>query len=192
MMPLPIVLAFAILLGWPSLKLAANVVSLPLWRELKEIRRGLLADAGLTDEDRAQVERIFTSAYGHPMEVLMPLIALVGIPVLAMTASRAGNYREKMREYVRAQSSGLKDPFYNYRLKIFQLKKYWDMELISFELGMLRYPGSALLTVFVTILCMPLLLLAFGMHVSVTRVVSIVFKSSTISGGMFTRSMMGT
>jgi len=26
MMPLPIVLAFAILLGWPSLKLAANVV----------------------------------------------------------------------------------------------------------------------------------------------------------------------
>ncbi len=78
MMPLPLILATAILLGWPLLKLIATLLSRPLWRRVRELSAQLKLDERYGDAERTLIDRTIRDAKGEPLQILMPIFVLAG------------------------------------------------------------------------------------------------------------------
>ena len=78
MMPIPVLLASVILLGWPLLKLIATLLSRPRWKRIKALAAEVRQDDAYGPEERALVDLSLAESKGEPLQILMPISGSCG------------------------------------------------------------------------------------------------------------------
>jgi len=155
--PLSIILAFATLIGWPTLKLIAAVVARPRWKEAVALEEVLLSDpAYASPEDQKIIANEARDARGNPAFLLMPPVVLFG--GIAFAISEISGWSDLIsdvndvqltvdRQYI--AFGGSRDLVKDDRFRRFVN--------LSFELSALSYPVCSILTMFSLALVLHLL-----------------------------------
>ena len=161
-MPSSVAIVFAILIGWPALKLAGALLSRPKWREFKRLGSELGRESWFGEAEQRIVSRIRKQAFGSGVNLLGPVIVVVGFAWLAVRALWSGRpfprIRESRRELTALYAEELE---VSARSPLFSDPRFWELLQLSTDLEMLRDPVAGILTVFAVILMMPLLAVAY-------------------------------
>ncbi|QBR70224.1 hypothetical protein CU048_01820 [Beijerinckiaceae bacterium] len=204
MMPPPVLLACMILLGWPSLKLIATLLSLPKWRRLRDLQRELKADVRYAEPEYKIIELQTKEAKGEPLQVLLPVLTLVGgvgfslVEFYRIKPSNLPELDPNMEiEDLRQQIDELR-----YRLADIDLpdtlprssalwkdSRFVDLQQLAFELAMLRYPVASIITGLSIIIVAPLVMIVEGLRASWKLIVIKIIHSSVYSSRAFARSV---
>jgi hypothetical protein len=213
MMPLPLILATVILLGWPLLKLVATLLSRPLWRRVKELSAQLKLDERYGDAERTLIDRTIRDAKGEPLQILMPIFVLAGGIAFAFAhpfgvfakddESESEDSQSESIEEIRRKLSEVESQAAQLGLKLAlestpQLprsspmwadKRFQLLGDLSLRLAWLRYPVASLLTGLAALIVSPLIFVAEGLRASAWAVVQRLVVSSAYSSRVFARSV---
>lgn len=202
MMPPPIVLAAAILLGWPLLKIAATLASRPLWKRARALAGQLKMDMWYDDAQRALIDDTIEDAKGEPLQILMPISVLAGGVALVF----AHSFSRFVMDMRMADAAGREASEMEFRLAQLRLKlgvatrpprgphiwtdeRYRLLEDLSFRLSLLRYPVASLLTGLAALIVSPLIFVAEGLRAPAWRVVQHLVRSSAYSSKVFAHAV---
>ncbi len=207
MMPLPLILATAVLLGWPVLKLIATLFSRPLWRRVRELSAQLKLDERYGDAEHTLIDRTIENAKGEPLQILMPIFVLAGGVAFAFAhpfgifakddeseSVEEVAWRASSKAEFQAAQLGLKlglefTPRPPRSSPIWTDERYQLLADLSFRLSLLRYPVASLLTGLAALIVSPLIFVAEGLRASAWAVVQRLVLSSAYSSRIFARSV---
>jgi hypothetical protein len=205
MMPPPVLFATVILIGWPSLKLLATLLSLPKWRRLKQLHIELKADPSYDVAEHKLIDAQVSEAKGEPLQILMPILTLAGGVDFAL--SEFFGERKLATKGSEVDIVDLKRELSELRIRLAELdapgalsrtsalwsdNRFISMENLAFELAMLRYPIASILNVLAILIIAPLIMLAEGLHASWRLVVMKILHSSVYLSRAFGRSVGAT
>ncbi len=211
MMPLPVLMASAILLGWPLLKLVATLISRPIWRRFQELSTQLKQDDSYGEAERALIDIKLKEAKGEPLQILMPIFVFAGGIAFAFAhpfsafgqrsaAESADRHVEpESVDELRRELSDLESRMAKLGLELMRApprnsplwsdSRFKMLEDISFRLSLLRYPVASLLTGVAALVVSPLIFASEGLRASAWPVVRRLVHSSAYSSRVFARSV---
>lgn len=202
MMPPPVFLACIILLGWPSLKLIATLLSLPKWKCFKELQKQLKADNRYGGPEHKIIDLQAKEAKGEPLQILMPVLIFVGGVAFAFTEF----FRKRPPNLPRSDMDieDLKQQISDLRFKLAEAElpdtlprgsalwsdcRFETLEQLAFDLAMLRYPVAAIFALLSLVIVAPLVMVAEGLRASWKLIVIKIVHSSAYSTRAFARSV---
>jgi hypothetical protein len=201
MMPLPVLLASAILLGWPLLKLLATLLSRPKWKRIKELAADVRQDESYCPEERSLPDLQLAEAKGEPLQILMPILALTGgFAFAGVRLAGAPFGRSRMAETVaeleqeilelelQRANLELERPLSS-KSPIWGDRRFQEMQELAFELALLRYPVASILTLLAIVIVAPFIAISEGLHASWRLVLRRLIVSSAHSSRAFARSV---
>ncbi len=209
MMPLPVVLACAILIGWPLLKLVATLICRPQWRRARMLAADLKSDQSYGEAEHASIDRAIAEARGEPLQILMPLFVVAGGVAFAFAhpfnfiskdeTLDAANARQELIAKQELEELELRlrklridlslPPRPPRNSRLWNDSRYERLTALSFELSLLRYPVASLLTGLAALAVAPLIFMAEGLRASAWPVVRRLILSSAYSSRIFARSV---
>lgn len=185
--PLPITLAFVILLGWPALKLITAALARPYWRRSQALRGALLSDPAYAGEDRRSViDAELAEAKGQPIFLLMPVVVFFGGIAIAISELLG-------KSDIIDDASDLEDApkfieLYG-KSALTHDRRFRELIDLSFTLNALHYPVCSILTLVALIAVSPLILICGGLKISLRLVFIRMLRSSATATMAFERGI---
>lgn len=169
-MPTPIWLAFAALLGWPLLQLASVFAARPSRSRMRGISDELSRDERYGRDDHELIRRTVQESHGTPVFVTFPI--LLPIAILAgsiaeligrdrpstMTASDRKQVEEALA--ARSKEAGWRTG----AERVDQDDRFRQLTARAFDVSVLRWPLTSLLTILFCLPVLPLYGLAYGLR----------------------------
>lgn len=175
MMPLPMILMTAVLIGWPLVQIASVLAVRGSRAKMRALAAELLADRGHSPSDRVLLDRSLAESRGHTMSVIAP----VALPFALLAAALAELFGRD-----RPSSSRTTPADVAARLKKLDVQlglrtgdetidhdpRFRELEELAYQVGFVRRPVTSLLTVFTCLPVLPVYLLAYGLRETVAVV----------------------
>jgi hypothetical protein len=188
-MPLSIALAFAVLIGWPAIKVAATILARSQWKRLHALETSLLSDpAYISTDDRSVIANEITDARGQALFLLMPAVVLFGGIAFAIAEicgqSDILNDENEAKELFERQYIAMRGSHL-----LIRDERFHELVDTSFNIVALHYPVCSILTLFALTLVSPLIFVAGGLKSSVRIIGVRVLKSSAFATFVFGRGI---
>ena len=185
--PVSVALAFAILLGWPVIKLIAAALARPRWRRVHALREALLSDPAYQSEaDRTVIDAEFAEARGQPIFLLMPVVVFFG--GIAFAISELLGKSDLISDMNDLKGSPRFADLYG-PSAITNDQRFHEFVDLSFTLNALHYPVCSALTLVALILVSPLILLCGGLKMSLRLIFIRMLRSSANATLAFERGI---
>lgn len=166
--PVPVWLAFVGLLGWPLVQIASVLTVRSRRRRLRETASSLYRDDRLGPDDRGLVGRTLRQARGDPGFVVFPILLPLSILAAAIWELLGRNGPSNVNDgHSRQASNEGGDPEIKLRMRsgrevVDHDPRYKALRALAFEIGVIRWPVTAMLTLLLCIPVLPLYGLAYG------------------------------
>jgi len=188
-MPLSIILAFAALIGWPTVKLIAAAVARPRWKKAIALEKALLSDPAYANpEDQKIIANEARDARGNPAFLLMPPVVLFG--GIAFAISEISGWSDLISDVNDAQLAVDRQYIaFGGSRALVEDNRFRLFINITFELSALSYPICSMLTILSLAIVAPLIIICGGLKNSIRLVFARVLRTSAATTVVFGRGL---
>lgn len=177
-MPLPILLATIVLIGWPAIHIATSLALRGKRERFHALVSAMRADPAYGLEEQRQVDKLVSDAKGGAEVVLLPLAVPIGLIACAIIDWSAQDLNatdeatKRLRREVAEQralyeiASGRPDPRLLETASDPRFEAAFDL---AEDLRFLRWPITLIVTLILALAAAPFFLLAYGLNVSLLK-----------------------
>ena len=181
--PVPILFAMVVLIGWPLAQLVSEWLVAGARSEVRALVDELRRDSRFGEADRKLLDRRLADAKGSPGLVLAPVFVPFGVFVISSAVLLGKSPPEATKEEFEALRLRLEaaEEFGGPSLKIREDDRYRRLVALTDDIRILRWPVGLLLTGAIALMTLPIYLLAYGLHSSWTAFVTRIVRRYAVS-----------
>lgn len=180
--PLPVLLVFFVLLGWPLVQIVKVLVLRPRRRRLKDLAAAIKRNPAYGTAERAVVDVVVKESRGSALNPLMPIlmpIAIIAACVIEVFETKIASHdpgdMEQTKKRLHEGNVRIEKDLFEASHGLSQKSAIWDdprfAELRDRVTGleMLSWPISLFFTGLTFVLALPIYALAFGIRFSAIK-----------------------
>jgi hypothetical protein len=172
--PLPVVLAFIVLVGWPLAQILSVLAVRRQRDQLARLADQLRSDQRYGEAERLVIDEVMKQARGDPLFLLAPLLLPLGIIIMSIAdLFGRGPFggRGSMFDGTKVEGSVRKDMKELYTLlhgeagaRLSEDSRFRELESLATEIGFARSPVTLTLTAVGCLASLPFVVAAYGVN----------------------------
>ena len=174
-LPPPVLAAFVVLIGWPLVQLASVLLVRGRRVRMRQLLTDLGQDSRYGQDDLALLDTVVRTSRGDPACVVFPVV----VPLAILAASigdllgRPDRPAHRSTEAEDARADLIEDRFGAVEIELGRRTgretidedgRVAEVRRLAFEIGLIRWPTSLLLTIALSLPVLPLYGLAYGLR----------------------------